>query len=432
LQRHEAADSVRRNAKVAGLLAIAAGAIVAGAYVLDGKEDKRVGDVASTPKAAPVRQAAIPASHPALPPSHPPVAVAPPGAEARAGRVQVDPARPYTHFRVGNNSVIAIYGDGNVMWLGTSGGIVRFDTVTREFRKYDAHDGLRANGILYLGKLQGKISVGTYGGGLSLFDQDAPKWEHYGIAEGLGDTFVYDVLEASSRDVWVATGSGVNRVRGGALNDRANWDLYTVANTGGGLPNDRIYRLAEGQDGSIWLATRGGLANFQNGRWKNWIHAMGPGASYKEGSRESTPMSDASHSPSQRAGQTQGAQGGDAKADSNPNHIAALEIGEDGKVWAGTRGGGLARFDGNSWKNYTVAEGLPSNQVSTLNFDRNGRLWVGTRNGLAVFKAEKFEVLTMAHGLLAENVLSVATTKEGAVWVGGFGGVAHIQRPSIN
>jgi ligand-binding sensor domain-containing protein len=215
------------------------------------------------------------------------------------------------------------------------------------------------------------------------------------------------------------------------LNDRANWDLYTVASTGGGLPNDRVYRLAEGKDGSIWLATRGGLANFQNGRWKNWIHATGLGASYKDGGRESTAASDP-YSPSRHVGQTQEAGGGDAKAVFNPSHIAALEIGEDGKVWAGTRGAGLARFDGNTWKNYTVAEGLPSNHVSTLNFDRNGRLWVGTKNGLAVFKDEKFEVLTTAHGLLAGNVLSVMTTKDGALWVGSFGGVAHIQRPPNN
>lgn len=418
---------MRLSQKAVRLLLIAAGVIVAGAYVVDIKQGNQVGDFASTPKAAPA-QASIPAPRPMLPAAHPPV----PGAETREGRVRVDPARAYTHFRVGNNSVTAIYADETVMWLGTSGGIVRYDTVTREFKTYDARDGLLSNGILYLGKLQGKILVGTYGGGLSLLDQDAKKWDHYNISEGLGDAFVYDVLEASSADVWIATGSGVNRVRGGALKDRAKWDLYTVENTGGGLPNDRVYRLAEGRDGSVWFATRGGLANFRNGKWENWTHAKGPGASHEGVSREAASDSGRSRLPPQYARQTQETRSADAKAAFNPNHIAALEVGKDGKVWAGTRGAGLARYDGKAWTNYTVAEGLPSNQISTLNFDRNGRLWIGTKNGLALFKDGKFQVMTTAHGLLAENVLSVATTKGGDMWVGGFGGVAHIRRPALN
>lgn len=416
------------------LLMIAAGTIVAGAYLLDLRQGKPAGDVASTLKTDSAKRASTPAPHATLPPSHPPVVAAgapapaqsvipvphpkrpashpsvaaPPGADAREGQVQVDAARPYTHFRVGNNSVIAIHADGPAMWLGTSAGIVRYDTVSHEFKKYDTHDGLRANGILYLGKLQGKIAAGTYGGGLSLFDQEAATWQHYGIAEGLADGFVYDALETAGGDVWIATGSGVNRVRGGVLSDRAKWDLYTVENTDGGLPNNRVYRLAQGKDGSVWLATRGGLANFRNGKWENWTHAKGLGASYND------------------AGP-----GADAGAAFNPDHVAALEVDKDGKVWAGTRGAGIVRFDGKAWKSYTTAAGLPGNQISTLHFDRNGGLWIGTKNGLALFKDGKFQVLTAADGLLAEDVLSMTTTSDGDIWVGGFGGVAHIQRSLV-
>lgn len=421
------------NPKIAGLLVIVAGAITAGAYVLDGKQDKRVGEIAAIPKAAPAPDS-IPITHPTLPASHPPVAVArpPPGADARVGRVQVDPTRAYTHFRVGNNSVISMYADGTVMWLGTSGGIVRYDTVTREFKMYDARNGLLSNGILYLGKLQGKISAGTHGGGLSLLNEEAQTWDHYNVPDGLGDAFVYDVLEASSGDVWIATGSGVNRVRDGALKDRSKWDLNTVDNTGGGLPNNRVYRLAEGRDGSLWFATRGGLANFQNGIWENWTHATGLGARYEGVTHEIASSNDPSRLPPPHAGQTPQTRGANARTAFNPNHIAALTVGKDGMVWAGTRGAGLARYDGKAWTNYTVAEGLPSNQIAALNFDRNDRLWVGTQSGLALFKNGRFRAMTTAHGLLADNVFSVTTTNDGDLWVGSLGGVAHIRRPALN
>ena len=436
---------MRPNRRVTALLLVAAAAIGAGAYVFNAHPGKRIDAAGPTAKAestpAPVSapQLELPPAHPPLdkivppsganaragaapqlklPPSHPPLAKAtpPPGADARAGSVQVDSARPYTHYRVGDRSVIVIYSDDKVMWLGTSNGIVRYDTVTHEFKSYDGRDGLHASGILYVGKLQGKIAVGTYGGGLSLLDQDAQQWSHYNVADGLGDAFVYDVLDASSGDVWIATGAGVSLVRGGALKDRAKWERYTVENTAGGLPHNRVQGLAEGKHGGIWFATRGGLAYLQNGKWSNWTHAQGLGAPQEGMGRQSASQGDASSTPPQL----------------NPNHIAALAVGKDGKIWAGTLGAGLARFDGKAWTNYTVAEGLPSNHVSALTFDRNGRLWVGTKNGLALLKDGKFQVMTKEHGLLGENVLSVTTAKDGGMWVGSFGGVAHIRRSALN
>jgi ligand-binding sensor domain-containing protein len=56
-------------------------------------------------------------------------------------------------------------------------------------------------------------------------------------------------------------------------------------------------------------------------------------------------------------------------------------------VWAGTWGGGLSRFDGRTWTQYTVAEGLPGNHVFMLHIDPKGALWIGTNNGLARLKS---------------------------------------------
>ena len=64
------------------------------------------------------------------------------------------------------------------------------------------------------------MAVGTCGGELSLYDAGTQKWDHYNVPHGLGDAFVYGVLEASNSDIWIATWSGVNRVRGRALDDR--------------------------------------------------------------------------------------------------------------------------------------------------------------------------------------------------------------------
>ena len=127
------------------------------------------------------------------------------------------------------------------------------------------------------------LAVGTYGGGLSLLDEKDETWETFNIPDGLGDAFVYEVMETRGGDVWIATWSGVNRIRGGELRDRSKWELYTVDNTKGGLPNDWVYGLAEGKNGEIWLATEGGLARFRKGQMGQLEPRQGPGRAVREG-----------------------------------------------------------------------------------------------------------------------------------------------------
>ena len=98
-----------------------------------------------------------------------------------------------------------------------------------------------------------------------------------------------------------------------------------------------------------------------------------------------------------------------------------------GVVWAGTWGGGLARFDGKTWKNYTVADGLPGNHVFMLHHDADGVMWIGTNNGLARLEGDKFVVMTTEQGLFSNNVFSMATGAKGEKWIGSFGGVAHLK-----
>lgn len=414
------------NYKLAGIALIAAGGVAAGAYMLG----KRSGESVSVDAAKSIA-AAAPAVKGALPGNHPPMANKDGQAE-RQGKVQVDTTQAFTHFRVGNKNVKAIHAEGKVMWVGTSGGVIRYDTTTEEFKLFDAKNGLLSNGIFHISRLQGRIAVGTYGGGLSLYDEKTDKWETLNIPDGLGDAFVYDVLQASNGDVWIATWSGANRIRGGALKDRSKWDLYTVANTKGGLPNDWVYGLAEGKNGDLWLATEGGMARFAGGKWENWNHAKGIGAPYEVVKNDIQFKNDPSKQSAHHARQKE--EMGLQKIDVayNPNYIVSLRVDSDGIVWAGTWGGGLARYDGKQWKNYTVADGLPGNHVFMLHIDHNKKLWIGTNNGLARMKDGKFQVMTTAHGLFADNVFSMATTPEGALWVGSFGGVANIRKASLN
>jgi len=403
------------NLTATGLVVIAVGGALAAAYQL-GRNN-------ASDNASALTAQASPAAVPAAPAGHPPLAAA-----QREGKVGADATQKFTHFRVGNKNVKRIFADGDTVWVGTSGGVIRYDTRSDDYKLFDTKTGLLSNGVFYVGKLGERVVLGTYGGGMSLLDAKGGTWETYNIPEGLGDAFVYDVLKARNGDVWIATWSGVNRIRGGDLKDRSKWELHTVASTKGGLPNDWVYGLAEGRNGEIWLGTEGGLALFADGRWQNWNHAKGLGAPYERVKNaiefKNDPAKVSEHHARQK--QEMGLQNIDVAY--NPNYIVALAVDAHGVVWAGTWGGGLSRYDGKAWTQYTVAEGLPGNHVFMLHIDPKGVMWIGTNNGLARFrKSGGFDVLTTQDGLFNNAVFSMATARDGTLWVGSFGGVARIK-----
>ena len=395
--------------KFAGLVVIGLGAALAGAYQL--------GRSNSQAPAAPAVVAQAGGKAAPAAPTEPQL----------AGKISPDPTEKFTHFRVGNKNVKRLFVDGETVWVGTSGGVVRYDTRSDEYRLFDVKSGLLSNGVFHVGKLGDRIAVGTYGGGMSLLDPATLKWDTYNIPEGLGDAFVYDVLQAKNGDVWIATWSGVNRIIGGNLKDRSKWELYTVESTKGGLPNDWVYGLAEGPNGEIWLGTEGGLALFNQGKWQNWNHAKGLGAAFARVKDHIQYNNDPSKVSEHHAKQKQEMGLQDISVAYNPNYIVSLAVDAQGIVWAGTWGGGLARFDGKTWSQYTVSEGLPGNHVFMLHIDPKGFLWVGTNNGLAKMNNGKFEILTTQNGLFSNTVFSMTTTRDGTMWVGSYGGVARIK-----
>ncbi len=334
----------------------------------------------------------------------------------------------FTHFRVGNRNVKSMLAEGDNVWVGTSGGVIRYNIRTEEHKLFDNRGSLLANGVFHVSKLRdGRIVVGTYGGGMSVYQPADGSWVTYNIPHGMADAFIYDVLELPNGDLWLATWSGANRVRGGNLDDPESWDLFTVENTAGGLPNDWVYGLEIGRNGEVWMATEGGLARFADETWSNWNHQAGLGAPYEQVRDQIKFTRDPSKESEHHARQKVEQGLTDVNVAYNPNYVVALQVDAEGVVWVGTWGGGLSRFDGENWKTYTVDDGLPSNHVFMLHIDPSGRLWAGTSDGLVLKTGENFRLFTRNDGLLSDTVFSMVNSSDGMAWVGSYGGVARIQ-----
>jgi ligand-binding sensor domain-containing protein len=417
---------VNLDAKGVAIVVVVTGVVVAGAFSLGMRQGKEQATVATAPAPAAAAPTAAPGT-PGLPGNHPQMPMQLSGEQVAPG---------YTHFRVGNRNVKGMVADGGLVWVGTSGGVVRYDIAKDDYKVFDVSTGsLISNGVFHLSKLDSDhLVVGTYGGGMSIFTLSTGQWKNYNIPDGLADQFVYDIVKADNGDLWIATWSGVNWVKGGKLEDEKAWSTFTVENTKGGLPNDWVYGVEKGKNGEMWFATEGGLAKFKDGKWTKWQHEQGLGAPY-EMVKDDVAFAQDPAKMSQHHAQQKIEQGlSRVQVGFNPNYIVSLAVDNDGNVWCGTWGGGLSRFDGKAWKTYTVKDGLPGNHIFMLRLDdKDGKLWIGTNRGLARFKPEGsgFNVMTQRDGLFADNVFSMTRAQDGTLWIGSFGGVTRLTNSKI-
>jgi ligand-binding sensor domain-containing protein len=61
-----------------------------------------------------------------------------------------------------------------------------------------------------------------------------------------------------------------------------------------------------------------------------------------------------------------------------------------GNLWFGTSDDGLYKYDGKSFSQFLVKDGLSSNDVYCLLEDKDGKIWIGTKAGLSLYNGKTF------------------------------------------
>jgi len=98
-----------------------------------------------------------------------------------------------------------------------------------------------------------------------------------------------------------------------------------------------------------------------------------------------------------------------------------------GNLWFGTTGEGVYKFDGKSFTQYTTSDGLLHNKVFCIFEDHQGKIWIGTNNGISVYDDHSFkEVPIVAPIHSIHNILyifSIMQAKDGKIWIATVEGV---------
>jgi len=260
---------------------------------------------------------------------------------------------------------IAFDGEGRP-WVGTySGGLSVYDK--DGWRTYTEEDGLADNDVhaIYFA-FDGPVLIGT-AHGLSEYDVYDPvtPWRTVTYADGLASSGIEDIAIGRGH-VWVThLAEGVSRF------DGVSWTKFTTAD---GLADNWVHAVTRDAEGRMWFATNGGVSMFDNEVWTTYTAA-------------------------------------DGLVD---NTVFAVASAPDGHMWFGTSAG-ISEFDGEQW--ITHLAGQP---ISEIAISLTGTVWAVGGDAVHRYDGEHWqEVLPAYFG--GQDLRTIAVSPMGEVWVGSFG-----------
>ena len=334
------------------------------------------------------------------------------------------------------------------LWLGTEGGMLRFDGF--RFKLFDTANTPQMRSDLVDGLAEdaaGALWVATSGG---LLEMQGGRFRAFAVADGLPSDVVTGIYRQGSRLV-IATANGLAERDGGGFREIAGTEILSEAAEIHVLPGEdgtlwvsagqrliavradshradapvaahvgTINALGAGADGVVWVGGAEGLACLrQDRRSKGRLGGAGPEmllphediTALVSGKDGALWVGMASGLKRVKDHQVRAVAGGE-----NAGAVQRLYAAEDGTVWVAFSKG-IGRVVGDAVE--MIAPLAPGDRVLALVEDREGDVWVGSEaNGLTVLRVQPFRTLTTQDGLSADFVRTVFQERAGTVLIG--------------
>jgi signal transduction histidine kinase/ligand-binding sensor domain-containing protein len=313
-----------------------------------------------------------------------------------------------------DNSVTAVLQtrDG-YLWVGTSGGLARFDGV--RFVPFlpvseKTNEALRVTALCE--DAAGRLWIGTQGDGL------------FGFADGVItpyraqtnqlDATINSIAEDGAGNLWLGTPSGLN------LLEKDRMLRFTSKE---GLPSDFVSNVHVARSGTVWITTHGGMCLFTNGQISAYaFQTDSPGRNPESlGVYEDRTGNLWAFGDTYLVNLTEGKH---LNHFGSGDNISSLRIwslceGRHGELWIGTSGKGLYCFADDKFSPISLRNGGLTSDVRALCEDREGNLWLGTYGGgLVRLQPRNVRVLDASVGLPNRAAVCLALNAQGRAWIG--------------
>ncbi|MEM1294682.1 MAG: two-component regulator propeller domain-containing protein [Verrucomicrobiota bacterium] len=337
-----------------------------------------------------------------------------------------------------HDSVTAIHRDsGGTVWIGTETGLNWLDSKTGEIQRVFDHR-LDKRSITQILETDGELWIATRGSGL-FWLSGGSEWVRV-----WSERIEITALEADEDAIWVGTlGSGVIRFdRQAHVTERFSKES--------GLSGHDVLSLERDENNGLWIGTPNGLCHF-NIKTKDWScyqHHRYDRNSLARGEVQAI-LKDARNVL--WVGTNRGlvsrhllGQRWFPHFRNNPenptslseNAVYGMAGSEDGRIWIGTENG-VNRFDPEtgSFEHFFERSGrsgsLPELYVCAVMEDRKGRVWLGTRNqGLVRFEdpeaaLHRFQDQSKFISNPGQAVSALLEDREGRIWIA-FSGIGLV------
>lgn len=310
------------------------------------------------------------------------------------------------------------------LWLTTSRGLLRFDGVRFQTLTEVTNGAVRGADInsLFIGH-HGELWLTTRAAGLL-------RWENGSVTtypdRRCTPTVQFSgIVEDTEGSLWIASSSGLYRVRGTACE---------LIGEDHGVPAATPAALLVDRRGTVWVKTRAGsLLYLPRGESRFRLNQMVTGPSLHQGSLRQAPDGSIWFSFPNDLRAVVDPQGAPLPAPASPpkaseaGGVSDFTFTPDHTLWHVTPQGieyfawspdlhSRNDLPASAVHTLTPAQGLSSNGVWKILIGREGGVWVGTNSGLDQFRKTPLVSVTLPN--VEEHEFALAAGDNGSVWMG--------------